>query len=74
MTGGPHPVLDSGAASLRVLARLDLDGRPLALVEATVWTVVEIPPAAAAAAVAGTWWFGQPVSPAGSIADVGAAP
>ncbi len=65
----PHPNLDGAAASLQVLARLDLDGRALALVEATTWALVEVPADVAAAAVPGTWWFGEPVGPASVEAE-----
>lgn len=67
---GRHPHLDSAAASVRVLARLDPPGgRPLALVELTTWTVVEIPADVADAAQPGTLWFGEPVAPAGVAAE-----
>lgn len=62
---GLHPVLDAGTCSLRVLCRLDPPGgRPLALVELTTWSVVEVPADVAADAQPGSLWFGEPVSPA----------
>lgn len=73
MTAGRHPNLDGPASSLRVIARLDVDGRPWALLEVMTWTLAEIPPDVADAAVPGTWWFGRPVAPS-PAADVGAAP